>query len=183
MSNILTILLLFLKIGLFSFGGGYAIMPVIKEELEKLGWMGAAEFADIVAVSQMTPGPIAVNAATYVGFRIEGFLGSFAATFAVAFPSFIIVVLVASFMKKFSQNKYVNAALSGIRPSTIGLIMSAVIIFSYYSIINLDAGSFSEFFNLSGVIIFALIFYLSYFKKLNPIYSIIISAVLGIFMM
>lgn len=130
----------FFKIGLFSFGGGYAMVPLMEREIAAHGWLAAAEFADIVAISQMTPGPIAVNAATYIGFRVAGVAGSASATFGVFLPSFILVLLVAHFLRKFKESRGVEAFLSGIRPATVGLIASAVIFFGRMSIFSFIPG-------------------------------------------
>jgi chromate transporter len=91
----------FFKLGLFSFGGGYAMLPLIYQEIQKFGMMDPTEFSNLVAISQMTPGPIAVNAATYVGFKAAGVLGSAVATLAVSLPAFVIIILVAHFLQKF----------------------------------------------------------------------------------
>lgn len=131
----------FFKIGLFSFGGGYAMVPLMEREIAAHGWLIAQEFADIVAISQMTPGPIAVNAATYIGFRVAGIIGSAAATIGVFLPSLILVLLVARFLQKFKASRGVEGILSGIRPATVGLIASAVVFFSQMSILSLDASS------------------------------------------
>lgn len=111
----------FFKIGLFSFGGGLAMVSVIQQEVLAHGWIPAAEYARIITISQMTPGPIAVNTATYVGARVCGpdfvpaFMGSFIATLGVSLPSFIIVYFVARSLEKFSQSRLVKEALCGIR--------------------------------------------------------------------
>ncbi len=126
----------FFTIGLFSFGGGYAMVPLMEREIAAHGWLAAREFADIVAISQMTPGPIAVNAATYIGFRVAGVAGSAAATLGVFLPSLILVLLVARFLRKFKESRGVEGVLSGIRPATVGLIASAVVFFSGMSIIG-----------------------------------------------
>ncbi|MDR2588196.1 MAG: chromate transporter, partial [Spirochaetales bacterium] len=136
MSFLLTVLSLlwsFFKIGLLSFGGGYAMVPMMEGEIASRGWLAAREFADIVAISQMTPGPIAVNAATYVGFRVAGFAGSAAATLGVCLPSFILVIVTAHFLRKFKESLFVSSLLGGIRPATVGLIAAAVVFFARMS--------------------------------------------------
>ena len=127
---------MFFRIGIFSFGGGYAMLPLIFQGVQEFGIMSAAEFSRLVALSQVTPGPIAVNAATYVGYQYAGLGGSAAATIAVALPSFVLVLLVMHFMQKFEESRAMNAVLSGIRPATVGLIASAVIFLAENSIFN-----------------------------------------------
>jgi chromate transporter len=184
----------FFKIGLFSFGGGYAMIPLIQEEIQANGWVEAREFADIVAISQMTPGPIAVNAATYIGTKTAGIPGSVFATLGVSLPSFILVLLIARFFAKFKDNYMVEAVLKGIRPVTIGLISSAVIFFAEMSIFK-DKLPFErikymltgKFVNLlegiriepGAFLIFIIILIAVKKFKMNPIIAVVSSAVLG----
>ena len=113
----------FFKIGLFTFGGGYAMIPLIQEEVTKNGWLTAEEVIDIVGIAESTPGPIAVNLATFVGTSQMGFLGALVATLGVILPSFIIILLIAIIFKKIMDNKYVKSILKGINPVIIGLIL------------------------------------------------------------
>ena len=107
MSSLIKLFLSFFKIGLFSFGGGYAMLPLIKKEIiEVHGWLTNAEFIDIIAISEMTPGPIAINSATFLGYRISGILGSVVSTIAVVLPSFIIMSLIFHFVNKFKDSPY-----------------------------------------------------------------------------
>lgn len=127
----------FFKIGLFSFGGGLAMISIIQQEVVGRGWIPAAEYARIITISQITPGPIAVNTATYVGARVCGpefwhaLLGSFVATFSVSLPSFILVAIVARSLQKFNSSLAVQGILNGLRPSVIALMLTAV--FFFYS--------------------------------------------------
>ena len=113
----------FFKIGLFTFGGGYAMIPLIQEEVTKNGWLTAEEVIDIVGIAESTPGPIAVNLATFVGTSQMGFLGALIATVGVILLSFIIILLIAIIFKKIMDNKYVKSILKGINPVIIGLIL------------------------------------------------------------
>ena len=123
--------LLFAKIGFFTFGGGFAMIPFFQSELvENHQLLSAEEFADIVALAQMTPGPIGLNAATYLGQQQAGILGAAAATLGVCTPSLTVGLAVALFLKAFGNNRLLKAALSGIRPATLGLIAAAVIFFA-----------------------------------------------------
>ena len=136
--------IMFMRIGLFSFGGGYVMLPLIYQGIQEFGVMSAREFSDLVALSQITPGPIAVNAATYVGYNAAGIPGATAATIGVALPSFILVILVSHFMNRFKESQGLNAVLAGIRPATIGLLASAVVFLSETSIFS--EGVFSKLF-------------------------------------
>ncbi|MFZ5988267.1 MAG: chromate transporter [Bacillota bacterium] len=186
----------FFRIGLFSFGGGYAMIPLMGKEMEAYGWIGAKEFADIIAVSQMTPGPIAVNAATYVGVKTAGILGSASATLGVTLPSFIILIIISHFFIQFKENKIIESILKGIRPVTIGMVCSAVIFMAETSIFRTENNfeKLRDFFigkitDLSGVVqidfvsvfIFFIILLASAKFKLHPIWAVVTSAFLGIF--
>lgn len=185
----------FFKIGLFSFGGGYAMIPLIQKEIEAHGWVGAREFADIVAISQMTPGPIAVNAATYIGVKAGGVLGSVFATLGVSLPSFILIVIIAKFIARFKESYVVDSVLRGIRPITIGLISSAVIFFAGMSIITANLSleklgflftgrlaAFSRGIELhpGALLIFVIVLVAVKKFKMHPIIAVLVSAALGI---
>ena len=128
----------FIKIGLFSFGGGYGMLSVIQGEVvTRHAWISSSEFADIVAVSQMTPGPIGINSATYVGYtavvnsggtELMGVLGSLTASLAVMLPSVVLMLLVSRFFMKYSRHSSVDALFSGLRPAVVGLIASAALL-------------------------------------------------------
>ena len=162
----------FLKIGIFGFGGGYAILALIENEVvDTYAWMSTAEFTDIVAISQATPGPIAINCATYVGYSAtDSILGSAIATFAVCLPSLILASLAERFIYKFRDNKYVDAAFKGLRPAVVGLILAAGL-----TLINHD-----NFTDYISVIIFAVVAVCSYFK-VNPIFLLMLSGIAGYF--
>lgn len=160
----------FLKIGAFSFGGGYAMLPLIQEEIiTKNGWLSLKEFIDVLAISQMTPGPIAINSATFLGYKIGGILGAVVSTLAVVTPSLVIILLIAHFLKKFKESKYINCFFKGLRPVIIGLIASAAILVAKKTIID-----------VKSLIITLAIFYLITYKKLHPILCIVIAGGLGV---
>lgn len=119
--------LAFFKIGLFGFGGGLAIIQLIYDSIKEFANISQEEFANIVAIAQVTPGPVAVNSATYVGYEVGGYLGSAIATLGVATPAFIIISLVAKAVNRYKESTAVKGALEGIRPATVGLIAAAVI--------------------------------------------------------
>ena len=174
----------FFKIGLFTFGGGYAMIPLVKEVVLKYGWLTEEGFYNFIGVCESTPGPIAINMATFIGSEQGGILGSIVATLGVVLPSFIIILLVASLLKRFIKNKYVQAFLKGVKPVVLGLILSTGLVLlakvvGYQSI---------ELFNfdLASVICFAIIlaiyllFKFVFKKKVNNILLICMSAVIGL---
>ena len=174
----------FFKIGLFTFGGGYAMIPLVKEVVLKYGWLTEEGFYNFIGVCESTPGPIAINMATFVGAEQGGILGSVVATLGVVLPSFIIILLVASLLKRFIKNKYVQAFLKGVKPVVLGLILSTGLVLlakvvGYQSLELFD-------FDLASVICFAIILAiylltkLVFKKKINNILLICMSAVIGL---
>ena len=162
----------FFKIGLFGFGGGYAMLSLIQYEVvEAHQWLTTGEFTDIVAISQVTPGPIAINSATYIGYIATGgtVLGSAIATLAVCLPSVIIMVLICRFFMLFKNNRYVVAALSGMNPAAIGLIAAAAILL-------MNNQNFEDY---AAIFIFLVTFALSYFFKWGVIRTILLAAIAG----
>lgn len=125
-NQLVSIFLSFLKIGLFTFGGGYAMIALIQKEfVEKRKWIEEKEFLDMIAISESTPGPLAINSATYIGYKIKGFFGALLATIAVSIPSFVIIYIISLFFNKFLEIKYVAYAFKGIQVCVIYLILSA----------------------------------------------------------
>ena len=165
----------YLKIGFFGFGGGYAMLSLIQNEIVvQNGWLTNAEFTDIVAISQMTPGPIAINSATYIGYTVAGFWGSVVATVAVCLPALTLMILITRFFLRLQSNRYVKAALVGMHTVVIGMIGSAALLLMFPS--SNDGRSFIDAWSW---IIFVVTLYASY-KKLNPIMLIIASAIAGV---
>ena len=165
----------YLKIGFFGFGGGYAMLSLIQNEIvEQRGWITVSQFADIVAISQMTPGPIAINSATYIGYTIGGFWGSVVATFAVCLPALTVMLALTKFFLKLKDNRYVHGVLAGMRPVVVGMIAAAALLLIFPR--QSGEGSFIDHWSW---ILFALTLYASY-KKVNPILLIALSAVAGI---
>ena len=160
----------FFKIGLFGFGGGYAIISLIQHEIESYGWMTQQEFVDMVAISQMTPGPIGINSATYVGYTATGsVLGSVIATFALILPSLIIMLSICKIYVKMKDNIYVATTLKGLRYVVIGLIAAAAL-----SLMN-----GSNFIDYWSYLLFATVFLGTLLFKLNPILLITLSGIAG----
>lgn len=174
----------FFKIGLFTFGGGYAMIPLVKEVVLKYEWATESEFYNFLGVCESTPGPIAINMATYIGSTQGGPLGSIVATLGVVLPSFIIIVLIASILKRFIKNKYFQTFLDGVKPVVIGLVLSTGVMLVVKCIGYSSLNTFD--FDYKSLIIFLTVAFIFYFtkivfkKKINTILLIIISAILGI---
>lgn len=165
----------YLKIGFFGFGGGYAMLSLIQNEVVVQNeWMTNAEFADIVAVSQMTPGPIAINSATYVGYTVAGFWGSVVATASVCLPALTLMILITRFFLHLRDNHYVKGVIAGMRPVVTGMIGAAVLLLMFPE--SKDGASFIDGWSW---LLFAVAMIASY-KKVNPILLIILSALAGI---
>ena len=124
---LIELFLTFLKIGAFTFGGGYAMLPLIQSEVERHGWLTQAEVVDFIAVSESTPGPLAINMATFVGIRTGGIIGAVCATLGVVLPSFVIILITAKFYEKFRKSRAVDGVMYGLRPAVIGLIGAALL--------------------------------------------------------
>lgn len=180
----LLLFLEFFKIGLFTFGGGFAMIPLVEEVVLKHGWLSESAFYNFIGVCESTPGPIAINMATYVGSMQGGLFGSVVATLGVVMPSFIIILIVASVLKKFTDNKYFKAFIKGVKPVVVALILSVGVILLAKSLGYVSIHEFS--FDLVNIIIFAIvcaIFWgvkLIFKKKITTIPLILISAGLGI---
>ena len=179
----------FFLIGLFTFGGGYAMIPMIQEQVVDRGWISSNALSDFIAISESTPGPFAINIATFVGSETAGIFGSICATVGVILPSFIIILIVAYIMNKFLNNKYVRGALDGVRPVILALILSTAIVFLvklalysgnpiYSQTIAFDSKSITL---LLMVVILMFVYKKVRKKSLNPIAILGICAVLGIF--
>jgi chromate transporter len=174
----------FFLIGLFTFGGGYAMIPLIKDVAINNGWLSEVAFVNFLAVCESTPGPIAINMATYIGATQYGFIGGVVATLGVVLPSFIIILLISICLKKFIKNKYFTSFVNGIKPVVIGLILSTGAMLIYNCIIkNVETNLTVDYISL---IVFALICIIYYVykairkKKMNNILLIVVSAVLSI---
>ena len=187
----LELFLTFLKIGAFTFGGGYAMLPLIQKEVISHGWMEMDALVNFVAVSESTPGPFAVNMATYVGSEMGGVLGSVCATLGVVLPSFVIILIVAKCYLAFKNSRVVKGCMTGLRPVAVGLIGSAVIsiglsVFfpavtgfamlktsAFWSSLVKDTAFWSS-------VVLCVVGTVMAFKKVHPILIIVLSAVVGI---
>ena len=170
----------FFKIGLFGFGGGYAMLSMIQGEVvTRYNWVSSQEFTDIVAISQMTPGPIGINAATYVGFTSTGSIwGSVIATFAVVLPSFILMLTISKFFLKYQKHPAVESVFSGLRPAVVGLLASAALVLMNTE--NFGSPTKDTYTFVISVIIFLVAFIVTKKYKANPILMIIACGIAGL---
>ena len=189
----LQLFLVYIKIGLFGFGGGYAMLSLIQDEVvNRHGWITAQEFTDIVAVSQMTPGPIGINSATYIGYTVTGNVcGSVLATVAVSLPSFVLVLIISAFFARFRLNTYVDAAFTMVRPASVGLIAAAALLLTFrpdFISALFATGSASldqvvvrdNFTALWSILLFLLSFLVTVKKWLHPILTILLAGLAGL---
>lgn len=178
----------FLKIGLFSVGGGMATLPFLYDLSDSTGWFTHAQLADMLAVSESTPGPVGINMATYVGYTVGGFGGALLATLGVILPGTVIVLIIASMLDKFRGNKYVDAAFYGLRPASTGLIAAAGVSVLSIALLNTSlytaTGNLLDLISVKAVILAAVLWVLTNLvkptKKLHPVVFIAASAVVGI---
>jgi len=169
----------FLKIGLFTIGGGYAMIPMINDEVIAKGWISEADLTNFLAISESTPGPFAINMATFVGFEKAGFFGAVCATLGIILPSIVIIIIISKIISKFLNNKYVNYAMQGVRPVVVGLIFAVVVSLIYAAF--LPNGFDIKNISFASIIIFAIsVVMLSFKKTKNPILIIVTSGILGI---
>lgn len=175
----------FFKIGLFTFGGGYAMIPLVRDEAISLGWITEEAFVNFIAVAESTPGPIAINMATFIGSTNAGILGATCATLGVILPSFIIILLIASVLKKLLEVSGVKAFIKGIHPTITALILSTGLTMLLNSLFSIKHIGSAFSFDYKAVIILAVIILANFLykkifnKKPSAIILIIISAILG----
>ncbi|MBR0039965.1 MAG: chromate transporter [Oscillospiraceae bacterium] len=189
MKLLLTLFFEFFKTGLFAVGGGMATLPFLYDmSARHPDWFTTAQLADMIAVSESTPGLIGMNMATYVGFQTAGVFGGLIATLGLAAPSIIIILIVARMLKQFRENKYVDAAFYGLRPCSVGLIAAAGLLVVKIALFNFDAwsvgGALGDLFNVKGLLLAAVLLVLTRAvkatKKLHPIFFILGSALVGV---
>nr|WP_263327725.1 chromate transporter [Neobacillus sp. Marseille-Q6967] len=166
---------MFLLIGLVSFGGGYAIIPMIEIEVIKNGWMTTHQFTDVIAIASMSPGPIATNSAILVGYQVQGISGAITAGLGMVVPSLFLVIIISIFFYRMNKNKYVESAFYGLRPIITGLIGYAAIKFA---ISNHLVDSIS-WYSFSLVLIFLLSLFALVKLRLHPALVILMSGILG----
>ena len=181
----LELFLTFFEIGAVSFGGGYGMLSLIRELTLAKGWLTEGQLLNFVAVSESTPGPIAINMATFIGSSQGGVFGSFCATLGVVLPSFIIILIIASLMRNLMKRPTVQGILTGIRPCVVGLILATAITMGISTLFGFSAIGSKVSVNYIGIGILAIIVAIGFIykkivhKKISPILLILISAVLG----
>lgn len=169
----------FLEIGAVSFGGGYGMISLIREKVLLHGWLEETQFLSFIAVSESTPGPLAINMATFIGASQAGAAGAFCATLGVVLPSFLIILLVARFYAAFRSSAIVSGAMGGLRPAVIGMIGAAVVSVGQTVFLPEGLAAVTAYPLVCSLTIFVLMAVLTY-KKLHPIVIILLSALLGI---
>ena len=179
MNIYLKLILTYLKLGLFGFGGGYAMLSLIQQEVvQRHVWISFTEFTDIVAISQMTPGPIGINSATYIGYTVTGgtVIGAIAATVAVVVPPYILMLYASHFVHKHRESPIIKGVFMGLRPVMVGLIASAALL-----LMNSDnfGSEMSEC--IKSILICVITFFFAYFTKVHPILLIIVAGFIGYF--
>mgnify|MGYP003297208472 CR=1 FL=1 len=181
----LMLFLEFLKIGLFTLGGGYAMIPLVQETITKHNWLTESQFAYMIGLCEVTPGPIALNMATFVGATNGGFLGGLVATLGVVIPSFIIICIVAALLNHFAENRYIKAALKGTICVAIGLLLSITVTMTLKTITNFGTGETLAFdwqtVKILGFVILGyILMWLTRNKKPTPIPTIAMSIFVGL---
>ena len=175
----------FFKTGLFSIGGGLATLPFLYEMSDKTHWFSHADIADMIAISESTPGAIGINMSTFAGFKTAGYPGGIVATVALATPSLIIILIICGFLQKFQSSKHVQNALYGLRPASIAMITAAGLNVAKVALVNIDAfmasHKITDLFLFKAILLGVIIFVgQKLFPKIHPIAFIAFSAVVGI---
>ncbi|MCQ2420117.1 MAG: chromate transporter [Clostridia bacterium] len=178
----------YLKAGLFAVGGGMATIPFLYEISDRTGWFTHLQLADMLAISESTPGPVGVNMATYVGYTVRGIPGALTATFGLVLPSVIIILIVAKILKKIKGNRFVDAAFYGLRPASTAMIAAAGVTVMKIALLNLEqyrqSGLFADVFRWKAIVLALIVFVFSNLvkktKKLHPIVFILFSALAGV---
>ena len=174
----------FLQVGLFSFGGAYGAIPLIRDVVLSYGWLNEERLTYMIAVSESTPGPIMVNLATYIGSTQGGILGSFVATLGVVLPSFCIILLITAILKSVIKNKYFQAVLQGLKPCVIGIVLATGLYMIVENLIIISEEvsiDYHAMIIMSMLLLFMAIYKKIVKKKLSPIMLIVVSAITGIF--
>lgn len=175
----------FFKTGLFSIGGGLATLPFLYDMGERTGWFTAQQVADMLAISESTPGPIGINMAVYAGFTTAGFWGSVCALIGIVTPSILVILIIAAFLKAFRSNPYVEGAFYGLRPASTGLIAAAGLSVAISALLNLEPWSglnrLWSIFDWKALLVAAAAFLFHWrFKKLHPVFLILLCAGMGV---
>ena len=168
MRELLTMFGSFFKIGLFTFGGGYAMVPIIQREvIDHRGWVDRDEFVELLTLAQSAPGPIALNTSVFVGYKMRGYAGALAALLGVVVPAFTVILIVAIYFAQFRENVYVNAAFKGMRPAVVALIVSPIV-------------SLSRGMGAWKYVLAAAVALFVWWSGVSPIWLIVVAAVMGV---
>ena len=182
----LRLFLEFCRVGLFSVGGGLATIPFLTDLGERTSWFTSGQLADMIAISESTPGPMGVNMATYVGFTSGGVLGGIVSTLGLIFPSIVIILVIAQFLQKFRQSKVVDGVFYGLRAASVALITAAMLQVARIALLRPAAGlesAFASYPNWPPIALAVVVFLCVKFtplKKVHPIFFILASAVVGV---
>ncbi len=180
---LLRLFIMFFKIGLVSFGGGYAMIPVVEAELGSMGWLSSQEFCNLIAVSEVTPGSVSVNTATFVGYRVAGILGGLFATLGIVMPSLLVVLLTSVFLLKYGNSRSIRSAFLWVKPAVAGLIIVAGVYVAKTCLFDgtaLNPLHFTQLFNLRGILVFAITAYCLKTRKLSIMPLFGLSSLMGI---
>ncbi|MCR4435293.1 MAG: chromate transporter [Clostridiales bacterium] len=178
--TLVQLLVSFLKIGAFSFGGGYAMIPFFEKEIALHGWTAAGDYAKMVAIAQIFPGPFAIDSSAYIGFKVAGLPGAVVASAALSLPSFVALVFITRSYVKFKDNRYIQMLLAGVRPVVIGLLVSAVYIIGLKPVVKTWEAFLSHPLPVLKTVVLILLGFLAMMRiKANPIIFIIAFAVIG----
>ena len=184
---VLYLFLTFFKIGLFTIGGGYDMIPMIQQDILSHGWVSQSDLIDFIAISESTPGPFAINIATFVGMSKAGLIGAVSATLGVVLPSFLIILIIAKFLQAFKDSPLVDAAFYGLRPASTGLIAAAGLSVLALVLVNpgvSEGAGILELINIKSILLIAVLYYFTAVckktKGLHPVCFIAASAVVGI---
>ncbi|MBE5997391.1 MAG: chromate transporter [Lachnospiraceae bacterium] len=184
MSTLLRLAWEFFKAGLFAVGGGLATLPFLYDISRRTGWFTSRDITDMIAVSESTPGPLGVNMSTYVGFHTAGVIGALTTSLSLVLPSFIIILIVANFLKRFRENRYVQHAMYGIRPASVAMITYACLLVAKAALLNTDlyqaTGNIGDLISWKAVVL-GIVILAAYLKfKKHPIVYILGAAAVGI---
>lgn len=180
---LITLFIEFMKVGLFSVGGGLATLPFLYAMADKYPWFTRTELIDMIAISESTPGPIGVNMATFAGYQAAGIIGGIIASLAMILPALIIIMLIAKALNTFKDNKYVNAIFYGIRPAVAALILVSaldIVVQTLFDVSAWEKGLF-QFLNIRSILLFVVVFGLLNKYKKHPVFYICFAAIVGIF--
>ena len=177
--NLLDLLVTFLKIGAFSFGGGYAMIPFFEREIAAHNWAAASDYTKVIALAQVLPGPFAIDSSAYIGYKVGGLPGALIASIALSLPSFLALVVITKYYIQFKSNETIQLVFSGIRPVVIGLLVSAAYIIGLQPVFREMSGILS-FDALKAAAVITVGYLLLRFTRINPILFIVVFAVIGV---